>query len=360
MTKITFISARPFGLQGTPGTYNLVDCASELTSIQLVSAPASNTSVFTPKNPYDIIYLENIHKPCQIKNAIPLIQKFDPDIIYIFNFPGWVYSAEILRSFFRKKSFILDIKTPLLIDGEKRKKIQETGCIGSQYLDCILTLSTHSAKTWIPETKRPIVEYPLGLDLAQISPFTSIRSKSKFRNFVYIGSLAKKRQLLKFVNYFINLSNELADSISLDIYGIGDGLIEIENLIAETGSTVIKLQGQKKQDELFSLLQNYDAGIAWVPKDMYNESPSLKILEFMAIGLPVLATETKAHRSLLDDGFSAITFQESFDSFKDAFILLNKQGISKKDLKNNISLTNQLDYREILKNFIFPAFQSLT
>ena len=57
-------------------------------------------------------------------------------------------------------------------------------------------------------------------------------------------------------------------------------------------------------------LLKFDVGIIPYPESLYNsERFPLKILEYAAVGLPIIASDTKSHRNLLNDSF-AIFYQK--------------------------------------------------
>lgn len=78
----------------------------------------------------------------------------------------WYALIEALKKALPTKKYILDIKTPLLIEHRERRVIQEEGSRSQRYLDTIVGLSEESVKTWIPDCSRKPVVYPLGIDVS--------------------------------------------------------------------------------------------------------------------------------------------------------------------------------------------------
>ena len=83
--KICFLSARPLGLQGTPGTYlflqkivNQVDA--------LVVAPINNkNTVYSLPNTFPVLPVANLIEKDGLCNILPALSHFDPDIVDAFN-----------------------------------------------------------------------------------------------------------------------------------------------------------------------------------------------------------------------------------------------------------------------------------
>jgi len=66
------------------------------------------------------------------------------------------------------------------------------------------------------------------------------------------------------------------------------------------GSILLDYLGQKKQSELASLISGFDIGIVPYPKDEHISlySSPMKIFEYAACGVPIIASDIKVHKSL--------------------------------------------------------------
>ncbi len=66
------------------------------------------------------------------------------------------------------------------------------------------------------------------------------------------------------------------------------------------GSILLDYLGQKKQSELASLISGFDVGIVPYPKDEHISlySSPMKIFEYAACGVPIIASDIKVHKSL--------------------------------------------------------------
>ena len=66
------------------------------------------------------------------------------------------------------------------------------------------------------------------------------------------------------------------------------------------GSILLDYLGQKKQSELASLISGFDVGIVPYPKDEHISlySSPMKIFEYAACGIPIIASDIKVHKSL--------------------------------------------------------------
>ena len=294
-----------------------------------------------------------------INRIIRYLHRFDPDIIYIFNFTYWPNLVSSLKKSFSNKKFVLDIKSPLLEDGDLRLKIQQTGEPVHTALDAIVTLAQENVPTWIPNCSVPVHIYPLGIDCRGFRPKKAVGRKT-CRRFVYIGILHEKRRLDQLITAFHTFLTTYCWDAVLDIYGTGPDHERLAAMIdALPTRNAITLCGLRSQKELKHLLHTYDAGIAWVPYEEYDTSPSLKAVEYMAAGLPILGSDTRAHQRLEEYGCSLSYFKNTPASLGEALNQLTVSGFSLERVERNLRAVAQFDYHAIIQTFFCPLFEKI-
>lgn len=344
-------------MRGTPGTYKFIEKINFYHDIIVFSPPRTKDCVYNTRM-LPMIPFQNPGNHGSIEGIIPALRVFNPQIVYIFNFPQWPSLLNVLKDVCQQSKFILDIKTPLLAEEEIRQQIQAKGNAAHIYLDAIVTLSKESVLTWIPKCTIKPIEYPLGIDLSVFNPKPSIRQRDDFKKYVYVSTLHPKRQTKRLINGFASFVQKYNSKAVLDIFGSGPELPTLKELIAARNlQKTIQLRGLVQQDKLLAMLSDYDAGIAWVPTEKYNDSPSLKILEYMAAGLPVIATNTKAHIKLLDQDFSFDIFNDNTESLSTALKQLSENGFSKNRILKNLNNVAQFDYNKIIHDYFLPFFE---
>jgi glycosyltransferase involved in cell wall biosynthesis len=354
--KIAFLSAVAFGAQGTSGTYRFIEeCSKQYNVIVLAPPPSKKTTVFTSNS---IRYIPV--KSLSVKEKVlKYVGEFDPDIVYVFNSAKWFEVVNVLKEVFPKIKYVLDIKSPLLAEGEKREDIQINGNRTFEKIDSFVTVSETNIKTWIPHCdKKPLV-YPLGLD-SSIFKKASLNGVSRCRKFVYIGVLHAQRQLDVLIDSFLEFYLNTDKNVSLDFYGTGpeeDVLKEIVEL--SPNGHCIRFNGLYPQMEMIERLSTYDAGIAWVPNLLYDSSPSLKSIEYMGVGLPILASKTKAHETLSYDGCSIDFFENEPNSLANALTNMYENGFSRERVVENFQVVKKFSYEKILENYFTPLFENL-
>jgi glycosyltransferase involved in cell wall biosynthesis len=167
------------------------------------------------------------------------------------------------------------------------------------------------------------------------------------------------------VDYFIKTISKIGYDLTLDIYGTGDKENELKELIdRKISANNVSLKGFLSQKELFSILPEYDAGIAFVYDktwdSIYSKAPSLKTLEYAAAGLPVIASKTQGHLDYMNRfGFRFLLFSNNFKSFCDLIKKIVLQGFNENDVKKNLECIKQFEWDNITKKKLFPLYENL-
>jgi glycosyltransferase involved in cell wall biosynthesis len=141
-------------------------------------------------------------------------------------------------------------------------------------------------------------------------------SKSSVIDFVYIGTLSKIRkleQILFAVGKALDTSSrirttfigpdlesghyqKLAKTLKLDIY--------------------VKFMPPLPYEELPEVLSNFDVALAYTPEKPldWHIQPTLKVLEYRALGMPILATDTPPNLDLVEQGVNGLLADNSVES----------------------------------------------
>ena len=180
--------------------------------------------------------------------------------------------------------------------------------------DIFMPVSSHMIKHLIDlgcdEDK--IMLHHMGVEIDRFS-FRSHRSGSKDAvRLISIGRFVEK----KGIEYGIRAVAKLIKSNKKIVYNIvGDGLLKnkLQRVVEELGiGPVVKFLGWKGHDEIAGLLADSDILLApsVTGEDGDKEGIPVAIMEAMAIGLPVLATEHSGIPELIEDGISGFLVPE--------------------------------------------------
>jgi glycosyltransferase involved in cell wall biosynthesis len=117
----------------------------------------------------------------------------------------------------------------------------------------------------------------------------------------YHGVLSPNRGLQNAMLAVGLLKEKMPDLFFL-LVGEGEGRCELENLAAELGlKDSVKFTGKVPYREICSYIRTADCGILPFPGISWWEvSSPIKLMEYLAAGIPIVATDIKAHRRVME------------------------------------------------------------
>lgn len=163
-----------------------------------------------------------------------------------------------------------------------------------------------------------------------------IKKKTEKNIAVYPGSI-NWHQGLDVAIKAIGLIKEKIQNFEFHIYGDGPEKNNLINMVYELKiDNIVKFFGYKPLEEIAEIVSQADLGIVPKRKDSFgNEAFSTKIFELMALGIPVIASDTKIDKFYFNN--NVIEFFESGNYMdlakKIKFIIENKK--RKEDIINN-------------------------
>jgi glycosyltransferase involved in cell wall biosynthesis len=171
-----------------------------------------------------------------------------------------------------------------------------------------LWYKTLTSRSVVPGKCTVVMNYP---DISIFRRSGRTRDDGKFV-MVYPGSLNWHQGLDVAIRAFAKIAGRYPET-EFRIYGEGGETTALMELVGELNMTDrIRFPGTKPLQEIAAVMAEADAGI--VPKraeSFGNEAFSTKIPEFMAVGVPIIATSTKIDRYYFND--SQILFFKSED-----------------------------------------------
>ena len=190
-------------------------------------------------------------------------------------------------------------------------------------------------KRSVPPSKcTPILNYP---DPSIFSGHERKRQDSRFI-FIYPGSL-HWHQGLSVAIQALNIVHQQVPQVEFHIYGSGPEMEPLAGLIADLClQRHVFLQEFLPMREIAPVLRDADVGIVPKRKDSFgNEAFSTKILEFMAVGVPVIVSDTTVDRYYFND--SVVRFFQSGDArdLADAMLEMIHDPAQREKLARNAS-----------------------
>lgn len=179
-------------------------------------------------------------------------------------------------------------------------------------------------------------------------PDTNIFYKrSKERNndkfiIIYPGSLSWHQGLDIAIKAFASIKDQ-APEVEFHIYGEGDSKRSLIDLVYQLGlDGRVLFKESLPIDKIADVMSKADIGV--VPKranTFGNEAFSTKILEFMALGIPVIISRTRIDQFYFDESLVTFFESENVKDLADKMLLLIKD----KNLRET-KITNSLKYIE--------------
>ncbi len=119
----------------------------------------------------------------------------------------------------------------------------------------------------------------------------------------YVGIFLDKRNLLPLCRA-VKQANEEGMSFILSLYGDGALRSELEACAADSGGSV-RIERPIPHDQVPAMLARAQVGVTSLPApddEKYEASSPIKLFEYMAAGMPVLATDNKCHTDVVGSG----------------------------------------------------------
>jgi len=285
------------------------------------------------------------------------IEQFNPDIVHVSIHLGCgIYPLLVGKS---KPKFILDIRSPLLRTGLLRWGIVLKNQIEILGYHRILGHSIASAQTVIGQWHKNIDWAPPGVDLSMFKCSREVKKqRGECLRFVYIGSLHAIRKVDCMLKAFIQSANQV--SFVLDIYGVGDAIEDLKAMVKKAKlDHQIRFLGLLPRETLFQRLESYDYGVSYVPKSLFDAAPPLKTMEYLASGIPVLATDTTGNRLFIDEDVNGILAKEDVPSFAQAIQLSDMKVKSFYDRQAIQDSVAQYDWQTVVKDNLIKTYKGL-
>jgi glycosyltransferase involved in cell wall biosynthesis len=187
----------------------------------------------------------------------------------------------------------------------------------------IVPIGFNSKKLYpISENEKLILRKQKGIELGQIV-------------LIYAGAISRTRNLRRLFESIKEVGNQF-ENIRLVMVGDGDAFDDLKVLaIRMKIDKYVTFTGRVAYDEMVEYYGIADIGISYIPINKnFNYNPPLKTYEYLACGLPCVATSTVSNCMIVKDKSNGILTEDSVQSIANGIISLLKN----KDILENIKL----------------------
>ncbi|MEM7330572.1 MAG: glycosyltransferase family 4 protein [Chloroflexota bacterium] len=156
------------------------------------------------------------------------------------------------------------------------------------------------------------------------------------RTFVYIGTLSRLRNLEKLLEAARHLCHK-TDQFQLDLIGPDTSNGYYQQVIDQLGiQSVAAVKTAVPYNEVPELLSTYDVGLAYVPdRPTWHYQPTIKALEYRALGLPIISTNVASHREIIEQNKNGLLCEDTPEDIADAMYQLIGSPERYNDVKQN-------------------------
>ncbi len=305
-----------------------------------------------------------------ILKSVDFFDKHDFSIVHIHSSCAYFGLIKILTS--NRAKFIYHT-TSYPISSSHIKAVRRMICLffESLFMDKIIVQSQELKEKLIGirGLKRTEV-VPVGFNRKILYPVAE-NEKHRLKNLlnihendpvlVYCGVIAKLRQLDRLMEAFKKVRSIFED-VKLVMIGDGNALEEIKALARslQIEKTMI-FTGRIPHHEVVNYIGIGDIGISYIPiNENYHYNPPLKTFEYLACGLPTVATRTMSNSIIITHDFNGILCDDSPEDVSMSIINLlkdkNKQALLRQNARKSIMA---FDFEHIAKTKLIPLYENL-
>lgn len=176
---------------------------------------------------------------------------------------------------------------------------------------------------------------------------------------IYTGNMDRVRTIDKLVLAFAGIAERYPQA-RLVLVGSGDQIPHLQSLVKERDlSDRLKFTGIVPYSQVPRYLRAADIGLAYVAdKVQYRNQPPLKTVEYLASGLPVVATDTPGNRRFVRHGQNGLLVPDSVETLARGLCELAERRDARlsmaREARNSV---RRFSYEYIVREQMLPFYQ---
>jgi glycosyltransferase involved in cell wall biosynthesis len=161
---------------------------------------------------------------------------------------------------------------------------------------------------------------PVGVDEAFIDQPVEAKGNSSDKvSLVYVGTLSRLRNLENIL-HAARLLRMKSDRFQIDLIGPDKSNGYYPGVVTELDiESCVAIKPAIPYSTVPAVLASYDVGLAYTPdRPTWHYQPTIKVLEYRALGLPIISTDVASHRQVVENNVNGILCSDDPQAIADA------------------------------------------
>lgn len=250
---------------------------------------------------YPNTYFSNSYNPFRALRAIitawRAVRAFDPDIVHCHSSGGGFFGRMAVRG---RRPTVFTAHSWAFTTGAPRFRaavaviVEKIASWFTTKIICVSTFDCNLARRYRIAKKHKLIIIHNAVDVEAIVPLEKSSEKTRI---IFVGRLAYPKEIALMIESFALLSEEIRGKASLTIVGYGPEKESLEELIRTHNAEHFVTILQTDHDTALRTLQESDVFILLSK----HEGFPMTILEAMAAGLPIIASNVGGIPEAVDD-----------------------------------------------------------
>lgn len=179
---------------------------------------------------------------------------------------------------------------------------------------------------------------------------------------LYHGAVISKSRRVDLLIKGFSKAVKKAKDINLLIVGQLTNIKSLKELCRSLGvAEKVIFQDCVSYEEIPRYINGADIGFSFIPiVNQYDVQPPLKTLEYLACGLPVIATKTKGNKRFIINYYNGLLINDKVDDIKDSILeFVKNSSLIKQFSMNARKSILQYDWLQIAKRNLIPMYEDL-
>ena len=303
-----------------------------------------------------------------IQETLGLLDPIAPDIAHVYFRRGCFALARQGRGTYPHTRFVLDVRSSNLTTGVRKEISRTLNDLEAQFFDAVCALD----KAILPNTFRwiepsNITFLPLGVDVDKFTRRESNDVRAQYgieeahRVLLHTGAIDPRRRLTVLVRALPIIRRQFPTT-RLMFVGKGSDIDSLQVLSRKLDVTDdVIFTGYVDYQNVPRYVNAAEVGIAYVPiTPEYDPQPPTKTLEYLACGLPVVATDTIGNRKYITPNWNGLLVQDDVTAVANGVMrMLSDPDLVDRLRRNAPGSVSKYTWEALVANRLHPFYHNL-